>query len=318
MSLRNLRYLAEYIVVRVSLALIQAVTIETCRAVCRWLAWLASDVLRIRARVVDENLRLAFPEKTASERQAIARRMWEHLLLMICETAQLRRKFHETNWRKYVEAPRKRQWIHVASRPGAKMCVTGHFGNFEALGHVCNFWGFRMYAIARNLDNPYLDRFLTDYRASVGQKTFPKSDSAGLAEEVLQTGGIMGLLGDQHAGKRGCIVDFLGRPASCHKAPALFALLNRVPLMVVTCSRASRPLRFTMQMDDVVSPEDNPREFSSVEDMTQWYNDVLARRIHEQPEQYWWLHDRWKEVKGRRGKRSAAADSAAQVARPAA
>src|SRR5207237_9629195 len=127
------------------------------------------------------NLRIEFPEKIASERQKIARRMWEHLLLMTCETALLRRKFHETNWRKYVEAPRKREWIHVAGQPGAKMCVTGHFGNFEALGHVSNFWGFRMYAIARNLDNPYLDRFMTDYRASVGQRTFPKSDSAGLA-----------------------------------------------------------------------------------------------------------------------------------------
>src|SRR5262249_8349945 len=154
------------VVVRVSLALIQAVTIETCEAVCKWLAWVVNDVLCIRGRIVEENLRLAFPDKSAGERQIIARRMWEYLLLMICETAQLRRKFHETNWRRYVEAPRKREWIHAASRPGAKLCVTAHFGNFEALGHVSNFWGFRMYAIARNLDNPYLDRFINDYRAS--------------------------------------------------------------------------------------------------------------------------------------------------------
>src|SRR5260221_11843414 len=103
MSLRRLRHLAEYLAVRVALSLIQAVSIETCNAACRWLAWLAADVLRIRGRVVDENLRIAFPEKSAADRETITRRLWEHLLLMICEVAQLKRNFHETNCRKYVE-----------------------------------------------------------------------------------------------------------------------------------------------------------------------------------------------------------------------
>src|SRR5436305_12298716 len=59
--------------------------------------------LRIRGRVVDENLGIAFPEKSDTERKTITRRMWEHVLLMMCEAAQLQRKSHETNWRKYVE-----------------------------------------------------------------------------------------------------------------------------------------------------------------------------------------------------------------------
>src|SRR5436190_2950407 len=319
MSLRNLRHLAEYFVVRLALSLIQAVRIETCEAVCRWLAWLAADVFRIRGRVVEENLRIAFPEKSATERHDITRRMWEHLLLMICEVAQLQRKFHETNWRKYVEVPKKREWILVASKGGPKVCVTGHFGNFEALGHVSNFWGFRTYTVARTLDNPYLDRLVARYRESMGQRLLPKSDSAGQADEVLQTGGILGILGDQHAGRQGCVVDFLGRPASCHKALALFALLSRAPLLVATCTRADRPLRFTMQMEAVIDPADNPPEFGSVEELTQWYNDVLAARIRQQPEQYWWLHDRWKEVpKGKRRKRKTTASVAGEAQRPAA
>ena len=143
----------------------------------------------------------------------------------------------------------------------------------------------------------------------MGQRILPKSDSAGQADEVLQTGGILALLGDQHAGRKGCVVDFLGRPASCHKALALFALLNRAPLLVATCTRTDRPLRFTMRMEAVIDPADNPPEFSSVEELTQWYNDVLARRIRQQPDQYWWLHDRWKEVPAakRRKRRPAAA-----------
>jgi KDO2-lipid IV(A) lauroyltransferase len=318
MSLRNLRHLAEYFALRVALSLIQAVRIETCERACKWLAWLAAEVLRIRGRVVDENLQIAFPEKSDAERMRIARRMWEHVLLMTCEVAQLQRKFHETNWRKYVEVPRKREWIRVASKDGPKVCVTGHFGNFEALGHVSNFWGFRTYTVARSMDNPYLDQFIARHREAMGQRLLPKTDSAGQADEVLETGGILGILGDQHAGRKGCIVDFLGRPASCHKALALFALLHRAPLLVATCVRAGRPLYFTMQMDAVIMPADNPEEFSSVEDLTQWYNRVLERRIREQPEQYWWLHDRWKEVPaGRRRKRKQATAAASAAERPA-
>jgi len=66
-------------------------------------------------------------------------------------------------------------------------------------------------------------------------------------------------------------------------------------------------------MEAIVNPADNPDEYGSVEDLTQFYNDVLARRIRQQPEQYWWLHDRWKEVAaGKRRKRKAAAAAAAQ------
>jgi Kdo2-lipid IVA lauroyltransferase/acyltransferase len=314
-----LRHLAEYFAVRVALSLIQAFSIETCQAASRWLAWLAADVLRIRGRVVEENLRIAFPELTAIERHDLTRGMWEHLLLMVCEVAQIHRKIHETNWRKYVEIPGKREWIRAVSRAGPKICVTGHFGNFEALGHVSSFWGFRTYTVARTLDNPYLDRLVARFRESMGQRILPKSDSAGQADEVLQTGGILALLGDQHAGRKGCIVDFLGRPASCHKALALFALLNRAPLLVVTCTRAARPMQFSMGMEAILDPANDPAEFSSVEELTQWYNDALARRIRQQPDQYWWLHDRWKEVPAsKRKKRKAIAVASSEIQRPAA
>jgi Kdo2-lipid IVA lauroyltransferase/acyltransferase len=320
MSLRHLRHLAEYLLVRVALSLIQAVSMETCQAVCRWVAWLADDVLRIRGAVVDENLRIAFPEKSEVQRRDLAHRMWQHLLLMVCEIGQIQRKIHETNWRNYVTVHNKREWIRLVGRPGPKVCVTGHFGNFEALGHICSFWGFRTYTVARTLDNPYLDRVVSRFRESMGQRILPKSHSAGQADEVLRTGGILALLGDQHAGKKGCAVEFMGRPASCHKALALFALLNRAPMMVVTCTRTDKPLRFSMGLDAVIDAADNPPECGSVEDLTQWYNDILAARIRQQPEQYWWLHDRWKDLKAGKGRKRkpTAVDSSAAAQRPAA
>lgn len=320
MKLRAVRHIAEYLAVRIFLALLQAVSLETCQTVTRWLAWLMADVFRIRGKIVAENLGIALPETTEADRTRIARRMWRHLLLMVCETAQIHRKIHETNWRQHVQLFNEARWMSLACRPGPKVCVTGHFGNFEALGHISNFWGFRTYTVARTLDNPYLDALVKRFRESKGQRMLPKDNSAGQAEEVLQTGGILALLGDQHASHGGCVVDFLGRPAACHKAVALFALLNRAPIMVATCSRADRPLHFRMGMDAAVEPAENPEEYDSVEALTQWYNDALAARIRQQPDQYWWLHDRWKNVKPRkrRKRKDAATAIPAEAHRPAA
>src|SRR5438046_2444916 len=80
-----------YLVVRLLLATVQALRIETCAALARPLAWLLCDVLGVRQRVVDENLQYAFPELTPTGRRSLARRHWEHILLMLFEMAHATR-----------------------------------------------------------------------------------------------------------------------------------------------------------------------------------------------------------------------------------
>src|SRR5205085_1638457 len=130
-----------YLFVRVAISLIQAVSIETCQTVTSWIAWLACDVLGIRRKIVHENLTIAYPNSTVAERSRLARRMWEHLLIMVCEIALAPRKIHETNWRRHVTFPCKRAAVRtfLAGRP--KVVVTAHFGNFEVGGYVTGFWG---------------------------------------------------------------------------------------------------------------------------------------------------------------------------------
>lgn len=318
---RRVRHLAEYLIVRVLLSLIQAVSIETCQSVGRVVAWLANDVLRVRAAVVDENLRFSFPGLTGAQRRDMARAMWEHLLLMVCEVAHVHRKLHETNWREHVSDYNSRELLRHAFSRRATVSVAGHFGNFEICGYMAGFWGVRVYTIARPLDNPYLDRLITRFRQSMGQRILPKEDSAEQADEVLKTGGMLVLLGDQHAGHLGCVVDFLGRPASCHKALALFALINNAPMLLVNCTRCGGPMQFQMGLDAVADPLEGGPEVAGVRELTQWYNHRLAEQIRQVPEQYWWLHNRWKDTTVRRPRRkkvAAPAMPADQAQRPAA
>ena len=163
------------------------------------------------------------------------------------------------------------------------------------------------YSVARIMDNPYLDRFINSFRERNGQFIIPKDGSAGQIQEVLESGAILTILGDQHAGTKGCWIDFLGRPASCHKAVALFSLGSGAPMMVSFCRHTDQPLHFVIGCTGVADPMTMDDELKDVSSLTQWYNDRMADAIREEPSQYWWVHRRWKEKPVRKSKRRSVA-----------
>ena len=98
---RKLIDFSTYLVVRVLIALIQALPLDVCEKIAGVMATVAGRVLRIRGNVVEENLLIAFPEMSTEERDATIWQMWRHLILMIMEIAQTPRKVHETNWKEH-------------------------------------------------------------------------------------------------------------------------------------------------------------------------------------------------------------------------
>jgi KDO2-lipid IV(A) lauroyltransferase len=299
MRARDLVHRLVYVIVRYVIALIQIPSIEACEVLCSVLAFLASDVLRIRRRVVDENLRFAFPHMSRSERDLVQRRMWKHLLLMACEVAHAPRKIHRTNWYKFVTLERKAELIKYLMDPRPTALVSGHFGNFELGGYITGLLGFPTFTVARPLDNPYIDRFVNRFRQVYGQYILPKQGSAGQLAAVLEAGHAITLLGDQHAGPKGCWVDFFGRPASCHKAIALFTLTSGAPMLVVY-ARRTRPLHFSVGLEGIADPAFRGPELNGVPALTRWYNEKMELAIRRTPDQYWWLHRRWKDAPPRK------------------
>jgi KDO2-lipid IV(A) lauroyltransferase len=286
---------AVYLAVRLLVSLVQAFPLDTCAWASRWLAWLAADVLRIRGRVVEENLRHAFPDLTDEARRDLTRGMWEHLFLLAVEMAHAPRKIHWTNWRDYIDLARREVLVKVLFDDRPVVLVSAHYGNFELSGYALGVLGFPSFTIARPLDNPLLNRFVNEFRGSQGQFIFPKNGSAQPVDALLASGGTLALLADQHAGDKGCWVDFFGRPASTHKAIALFALVNDAPLVVCFSRRTGGPLVHLLGAEEMIDPRDLPPEMRSVPAITRWYTDCLERIIRCAPEQYWWVHRRWRE-----------------------
>jgi Kdo2-lipid IVA lauroyltransferase/acyltransferase len=320
MSLRTACDYLVYLVVRILIGLVQAVPLEMGVSVARGLAWLFCDALKIRGKVVDENLRHAFPTLSAAARHRLARQMWEHLFLLVLEVAQTPRKIHETNWREYVKLENDDYLVRLLLEKKPLMLVSGHLGNFEVGGYVLGLLGFRTYTIARTLDNPYLDRFVNQFRSRTGQHIIPKNGSVEEIQRVVMGQGILTFLADQYAGPKGCWIEFFGRPASAHKAIALLALEYNAVIAVSASMRLGAPMQFCLhnqamfdplhrhRVEDPAKPSPYTAEdLPNVREITQWFTARFEEMVRAAPEQYWWLHRRWKDTRAPRKQQRQAA-----------
>lgn len=291
---KNLIDYSGYLTLRLVIASLQAVPLSACDRFTRLLAWLACDVFRFRRKVVEENLSIAFPDWNAAERHQCTREMWHHLFLMVAEIAHTPRKIHRTNWRERCEIPKVEAIVRglVSDRP--KVIISGHYGNFELGGYLLGMFGFPTHTVARPIDNPYVNQFVNEFRGRTGQHILPKEGSSEAIENLLKRGGILALLGDQAAGDRGCWVSFFGKPASTHKAVSLFTLGFEAPTMVMATQRKQEPLRYLIRHGGAIDPAEDSFDAGTTTEMTDWFTQRLETLIRYAPQQYWWVHRRWK------------------------
>jgi len=282
-----------YLIVRFLILLVQNIPLSIGDQLAWYLAYLFTYVIRVRYRVADDNLQHAFPELSASQRRKLIAKMWHHLFLLVMEVAHTPKKLREENWRKMVKLNNVESLVKLLLEDRPVILVTAHFGNFEFGGYVLGLLGFPTSTVARNLDNPFLDRYVQRFRAAQGQYLIPKVGGADQVEEAIQKGQTIALLVDQDAGRKGCFVPFFGRPASTFKAVALLALQYDAPIAVVYTRRIEKPLHFEMGLVEILDPR-RVQEPDPVTYVTRWYTSRLEQVIRDAPEQYWWIHRRWK------------------------
>jgi KDO2-lipid IV(A) lauroyltransferase len=295
-----------YLVLRVLIALIQFLSAESAGRLARAVAWLIWRLDKRHRQVADENLRHAYGEQmSAAERERVIRDVYVHFCTLLTELFQLPRRMHLRNWKRHVELVGARPLLTTLLSGRPVLIVTGHLGNWELAGYFLGLVGFKTFAIARTLDNPYLDDLLRRMRQRTGQKILAKKGDFDSIEGALAGGGILATLADQDAGERGLFVDFFGRPASTHKAVALPALEHQVTILVVGVPRVEG--KYQVLVTDVIDPAEYEGRPDAVKALTQRYTSALERVIRVAPEQYFWLHRRWKHQPRPAGSRRAVA-----------
>jgi Kdo2-lipid IVA lauroyltransferase/acyltransferase len=285
-----------YIILRVFVCVIQAMPLAMGQWLAGGLAWLVYRLDKRHRQVAIDNLRQAFKgQYSDAELDRLVRAVFRHFCTLVIEIIHLPRCIHPENWRSYLQLPQGRKLIDAMLSGRPVMFITGHFGNWELAGFMNGAVGYKTYAIARTLDNPFVDHFLrVKFREKTGQRILSKEGDFDLIQRVLAEGGALATLGDQDAGQRGLFVDFFGRPASTHKAIALLALEHRTPLIVIGTAKIGWPLRYAHLVEDVILPEEYQGQPDAVQQITQRYTAALERLARRYPEQYFWLHRRWK------------------------
>lgn len=295
-----------YLLVRGGACAVQMLTDEAAAAAGELLGFLAYHVDRRHRRVADENLRHAFPLLSVSRHDRLVRGCFAHFAALLIEIARLPRKLGVGNWRQRVTLVGGDKVVGAMTGGRPAMIVTGHLGNWELAGFALGLFGFRTHAVARTLDNQYLDDFLRRFRERTGQQVLAKKGDYERITDLLRANGVLATLMDQDAGARGLFVDFFGRPASTHKAIALMAMEYDVPLVIVGVPRVSRrPLHHHVVVEEVVEPSAFAGRPDAVRAITQRCTAALERLIRRHPDQYFWLHRRWKHQPAARGRRAA-------------
>ena len=259
----------------------------------RALRWLSRA--RDRQRAMD-NLRPALGD-CYDDRQLedIARRALEHFAqLYLVELVMTPRLINEWSWARHVELGNLGPALRELLRERGTIMITPHFGNFELLGFTIARLGLPLTAIMRPLDNPPLNEYLLASRQAGGLALLFKKGVSAAASDVVERGGTLCFIADQDAGRKGVFATFFNRKASWYKSIGLLAMQHEVPIVVGAAARQGRGMHYRIDVERIIQPE----EWQARNDPLQWITDTYAKALEDairrHPEQYLWMHRRWK------------------------
>jgi KDO2-lipid IV(A) lauroyltransferase len=254
-------------------------------------AWAAFDGRHVR--IAAESLRIAFPDWPEARIARTARGVYAHFGAMLMDLLWLeRRPAEELLALTDLEGVEE---LRAARRAGqGVICPTGHFGNWEFQGVASALLIGPSSVIARPLDNPHLDRRLVSLRSSTGNTVIYKQRALGQVMKTLREGGLVAILIDQNVQEKdGIFVRFFGRPACTTTVAAALALKTGAAIVPVRCAMTPSG-RYRMTYGPSVEWKGSGRRDDDVAALTQHLTSIIEGWVREYPEQWLWLHRRWK------------------------
>lgn len=283
----------EYYGLRSAVAVLNRLSFRRAGAIGERIGALGYRPFGVRRRVVERQVRAAFPERDEADVLRIARAAYESLGRTTIETALLPAYSREDVLALFERVDGWDVVERAMARGHGILFVTGHLGNWELGGSYIAARGVPIEAVARRMQNPLFDRYLTDTRRQIGMTVIHDSDAVRRVPRAIREQHAVAFLVDQGAvGLASAWVPFFGRYAKTPRGPAVFALRLDAPV-VFGCALRQPDGRFVMHFEEVPVERTGDRD-ADVDRIVESYTATLERWIRKAPEQYFWHHRRWK------------------------
>ena len=291
-----LRIRAEYLALRAIVGFLAALPLGLALRVGEAILWLVYLVAVPLRRVGMTNLAIAFPDKPIAERRRILRASMLNLGRMAAELAHLP-ALTDAQLREMVRFEDETWWREAVGweRPTGVLILSGHFGNWELLVYAHGRRGHPVTMVHRPIHNPLVDRWVNRVRARAGTRLVRKHHAAAEVLRALREKQLLVLPFDQNSTRGlGVFVDFFGVPASTNAGIARIGLRADSPVVpgfIVRQGRRARHVVYVLPIMELTNTGDARRDLV---DNTQRLSAVFEDMVRRFPEQWLWVHKRWK------------------------
>ncbi len=252
-------------------------------------------LLHFRLRQVGmRNLAMVFPEKSVAERKRILRGVFTSLGRQLAELCQFPR-YRPENVDEVVVYDGLENYERAYARGKGVLFLTAHFGGWELSAFAHSLHGHWLHVVMRPMDNEYLDRLLQHYRTMYGNKTVAKDDFVRGLLAAMKAGETVGILMDTNmTPPQGIFVDFFGIPACTASGLARIAL--RTDAAVVPGFTIWDPAlrKYRLRFDPALELVRTGELEADIAANTQMFTKVIEDYVRKYPDQWLWVHRRWK------------------------
>jgi KDO2-lipid IV(A) lauroyltransferase len=245
-------------------------------------------------KVAQRNLGLALPDLGTAERIAICRGTYRSLGRLLAECAKFP-SLKSANLDQIVSFAGLDNYEAAVRKGRGVVFLTAHLGAWElgAFAHALRVGP--LHIVYRALDNPLLDRLANRYRTLSGNLLIEKSESARGILGALARNETVGILADQNTlPEEGVFVDFFGLPACTTAGIARFALRGGAAVVPAFCVWDQSRRRFKVVYEPALELEATGDAEKDLRSATQQMTSVVERYVRRYPDQWLWIHRRWK------------------------
>ncbi|NTU58008.1 MAG: lysophospholipid acyltransferase family protein [Chlorobiaceae bacterium] len=291
-GMKSLVSAISYLSIRILGFFVRALSLRQARRVACLLGDFMHKVVGMRREMVYRNIALSFPGKSPAEIRNIATGVYRNVAVTLIDVL----RFPLIRSREDVAAlidldPAIFLKGTDNGRKGAVL-VSGHFGNWELMALAFGMMVKPLTIIVKGLSNESIDRSMNELRTLRGNSVVYDRQALREGMRLLEEGGVLAVLSDQSDPGAKNYIDFLGRRATVFQGAAFFALKAKVPLFVGMCRRSGDG-KYTTDTHEI-DTSDLSFNKADIATLTERYTAVIEDYIRRWPEEWFWLHNRWK------------------------